>query len=143
LVDALRSDVAKAMVKMMRGVVTGGTASSIRSFFSYDAAGKTGTTNDYADAWFVGLTPQLAAGVWVGFDDRRIKFTGWYGQGGKAAAPIWGRMMQKVYSKPGMQYRLKSFGFTPADSSEISDSKELIEENTIPKKMQDKIQEFE
>jgi len=143
LVDALRPDIAKAMVKMMRGVVTGGTASSIRSFFSYDAAGKTGTTNDYADAWFVGLTPQLAAGVWVGFDDRRIKFTGWYGQGGKAAAPIWGRMMQKVYSKPGMQYRLKSFGFTPADSSEMSDSKELIEENIVPKKMQDKIQEFE
>ena len=145
LVDALRPDIAKAMVKMMRGVVTGGTASSIRSFFSYDAAGKTGTTNDYADAWFVGLTPQLAAGVWVGFDDRRIKFTGWYGQGGKAAAPIWGRMMQKVYSKPGMQYRLKSFGFIPADSSEISDSKELIEENIVPKKMQEqeKIQEFE
>jgi membrane carboxypeptidase/penicillin-binding protein len=87
----------------------------------------------------------LAAGVWVGFDDRRIKFTGWYGQGGKAAAPIWGRMMQKVYSKPGMQYRLKSFGFIPADSSEISDSKELIEENIVPKKMQEqeKIQEFE
>ena len=143
LVDALRPDIAKAMVKMMRGVVTGGTASSIRSFFSYDAAGKTGTTNDYADAWFVGLTAQLAAGVWVGFDDRRIKFTGWYGQGGKAAAPIWGRMMQKVYSKPGMQYRLKRFGFTPADSSEMSDSKELIEENTIPKKLQDKNQEFE
>jgi hypothetical protein len=54
-------------------------------------------------------------------------------------------MMQKVYSKPGMQYRLKSFGFTPADSSEISDSKELIEENIVPKKMQEqeKIQEFE
>jgi hypothetical protein len=52
-------------------------------------------------------------------------------------------MMQKVYSKPGMQYRLKSFGFTPADSSEMSDSKELIEENTIPKKLQDKNQEFE
>ncbi len=143
LVDALRPDIAKAMVKMMRGVVTGGTASSIRSFFPYDAAGKTGTTNDYADAWFVGLTPQLAAGVWVGFDDRRIKFTGWYGQGGKAAAPIWGRMMKKIYSQPGMPYRLKSFGFTPADSSEIIDSKEMIEENTIPKKKIDKPSEFQ
>jgi penicillin-binding protein 1A len=143
LVDALRPEIAKAMVKMMRGVVTGGTASSIRSFFSYDAAGKTGTTNDYADAWFVGLTPQLAAGVWVGFDDRRIKFTGWYGQGGKAAAPIWGRMMQKVYSRPGIPYRLKSFGFTPADSSEISDSKEVIEENTIPKKQEPTNKEFQ
>lgn len=73
----------------------------------------------------------------------RIKFTGWYGQGGKAAAPIWGRMMQKVYSTPGIQYRLKSFGFTPADSSEISDSKELIEENAIPKNKQQQNQEFQ
>ena len=143
LVDALRPDIAKEMVKMMRGVVTGGTASSIRSFFPYDAAGKTGTTNDYADAWFVGLTPQLAAGVWVGFDDRRIKFTGWYGQGGKAAAPIWGRMMKKIYSQPGIPYRLKSFGFTPADSSEIIDSKELIEENTVPIKKIEKRLEFQ
>ena len=142
LVDALRPDIAKDMVKMMRGVVTGGTASSIRSFFPYDAAGKTGTTNDYADAWFVGLTPQLAAGVWVGFDDRRIKFTGWYGQGGKAAAPIWGRMMKKIYSQPGIQYRLKSFGFTPADSTEIIDAKEMIEENTIPIKKEKKPLEF-
>ena len=128
---------------MMRGVVTGGTASSIRSFFPYDAAGKTGTTNDYADAWFVGLTPQLSAGVWVGFDDRRIKFTGWYGQGGKAAAPIWGRMMKKIYTQPGIQYRLKSFGFTPADSSEIIDSKELIQENAIPKSVKEQPSEFQ
>ncbi|MFN4817791.1 MAG: penicillin-binding protein 1A [Ignavibacteria bacterium] len=130
LVDALNPKIAINMIKMMRGVVTGGTATSIKSYFSYDAAGKTGTTNDYADAWFVGLTPQLTAGVWVGFDDRRIKFTGWYGQGGKAAAPIWGRMMQKVYSTPGISYRKKSFGLTPVDSSEISDGD--FQENKVP-----------
>lgn len=133
LVDALNPSIAKNMVKMMRGVVTGGTATSIKSYFAYEAAGKTGTTNDYADAWFVGMTPQLVAGVWVGFDDRRIKFTGWYGQGGKAAAPIWGRMMQKVYSTPGISYRLKSFGLTPVDSSEISDGS--FEENKVPQQV--------
>jgi len=133
LVDALNPTIAKNMVKMMRGVVTGGTATSIKSYFAYEAAGKTGTTNDYADAWFVGMTPQLVAGVWVGFDDRRIKFTGWYGQGGKAAAPIWGRMMQKVYSTDGISYRLKSFGLTPVDSSEISDGS--FEENKVPQQV--------
>lgn len=110
IVDALSPKVCKQMVSMMRGVVDGGTASSIRKFYKHDAAGKTGTTNDYADAWFVGYTPQLVAGVWVGFDDHRIKFTGAYGQGGKAAAPIWGRLMGKVYNDNTLGYYQKMFG---------------------------------
>lgn len=106
------------MIAMMRGVVDGGTASSIRRFFKHDAAGKTGTTNDFADAWFVGITPQLACGVWVGFDDMRIRFTGDYGQGGRAAAPIWGRLMQKVYADPTTRWRKKSFDVV-RDSTDI------------------------
>lgn len=102
--DAISPRVAKQMVSMMRGVVDGGTASRIRRWYKYAAAGKTGTTNDFADAWFVGYTPQLAAGTWVGFDDMRIKFTGWYGQGGAAAAPIWGRFMAKVYANKRLRY---------------------------------------
>jgi penicillin-binding protein 1A len=96
--DALDPKVANDMTNMMRNVVNSGTATKIRQFYRYEAAGKTGTTNDYADAWFVGFTPQLSCGVWVGFDDMRVKFTGWYGQGGAAAAPIWGRFMGKVYA---------------------------------------------
>ncbi len=96
--DALDPKVANEMTSMMRNVVNSGTATKIRQFYRYEAAGKTGTTNDYADAWFVGFTPQLSCGVWVGFDDMRVKFTGWYGQGGAAAAPIWGRFMGKVYA---------------------------------------------
>ncbi|TAE27503.1 MAG: PBP1A family penicillin-binding protein [Candidatus Kapaibacterium sp.] len=102
--DAMNPRVAKTMTGMMRNVVNSGTASRVRAWFPYEAAGKTGTTNDFADAWFVGFTPQLVAGVWTGFDDQRIKFTGWYGQGGSAAAPIWARFMQKVYKDPILQY---------------------------------------
>ncbi|MFM7339304.1 MAG: penicillin-binding protein 1A [Bacteroidota bacterium] len=135
LVDALNPGIAKSMIKMMRGVVTGGTANSIKNYYSYDAAGKTGTTNNYADAWFVGFTPQLTAGVWVGFDDQRIKFTGWYGQGGKAAAPIWGRMMQKVYNTPGIRYRERRFsGIASPDSTELPSDGESTIENRIPTK---------
>ena len=134
LTDALQPSIAKAMVKMMRGVVQGGTAASVKEFYPFEAAGKTGTTNDYADAWFIGLTPQLAAGVWVGFDDRRIKFTGWYAQGGKAAAPIWGRMMGKIYRDPSIGYRQTSFGFEPSeqDSLDVLAPGQLPIENRIP-----------
>ncbi len=107
--DALQPRVCKQMVTMMRGVVDGGTASTIRKFFRYDAAGKTGTTNSFADAWFVGYTPQLVAGVWLGFDDHRVKFTGNYGMGGKAAAPLWGRMMGKIYDDPYGKFKQRSF----------------------------------
>lgn len=107
--DALDPKIAGWMVSMMRGVVDGGTATSIRQWYSFPAGGKTGTTQDFADAWFVGYTPELTAGTWIGFDDHRIKFTGWYGQGGKAAAPVWGRFMGKVYRDDGLGYEKRKF----------------------------------
>ncbi len=109
VVDAISPTVAANMISLMRGVVDGGTASGIRKYYRGDAAGKTGTTNDFADAWFVGFTPQLACGVWVGFDDRRVQFTGDYGQGGRAAAPAWARLMQKVYNDPSVPWRSTTF----------------------------------
>ncbi|MCX6141224.1 MAG: PBP1A family penicillin-binding protein [Candidatus Kapabacteria bacterium] len=115
--DAISPAVASNMISIMRGVVDGGTASSIRRFYRQDAAGKTGTTNDFADAWFVGVTPQLSCGVWVGFDDRRVQFTGDYGQGGRAAAPAWGRLMQKVYNDPTIPWRRSTFA-VPRDSTD-------------------------
>jgi penicillin-binding protein 1A len=107
--DALSPHVCNTMIRLLQGVVDGGTGSTVRQFYRYDAAGKTGTTNDFADAWFVGMTPELVAGVWLGFDDHRIKFTGSYGMGGKAAAPIWGRLMAKVYADRTLGYRKTSF----------------------------------
>lgn len=119
--EACSPEVAGAMISMMRGVVDGGTASSIRRFFAGEAAGKTGTTNDFADAWFVGMTPELVCGVWVGFDDQRVRFTGDYGQGGRAAAPAWGRLMQKVYANPSIPWRQRSFAMTMDSTDQVTD----------------------
>lgn len=116
--DAISPRIAKIMVKMMTGVVNFGTGYEIRRYLTNcEAAGKTGTTNNFADAWFVGFTPQLCAGVWVGFDDQRITFTGGYGYAAKAAAPIWGRLMAKIYNDPTLPYKQRKFGFV--DSLEI------------------------
>jgi penicillin-binding protein 1A len=117
--DAIKPETAHSMISIMRGVVDGGTASSIRKFYTHAAAGKTGTTNDFADAWFVGCTPQLACGVWVGFNDRRIRFTGDYAQGGRAAAPIWGRLMGKVYQAPSLGFTQRQFVFDAAEADSV------------------------
>jgi penicillin-binding protein 1A len=107
------------MTNMMEEVVNRGTATrGVREFYSYPAAGKTGTTQQMADAWFVGFTKQLVAGVWVGFDDRRIHFTSMtYGQGGRAAAPIWGRFMKYIYSDPRIR-ELYPYPFTMPEGVE-------------------------
>jgi len=117
--EVLSKESAYIITSMLEDVVNGGTATSgIRSFFSYPAAGKTGTTQLMADAWFIGFTKQLAAGVWVGFDDNRIHFTSMaYGQGGRAAAPIWGRFMKYIYSDPTIKY-LSPIPFTPPEGVE-------------------------
>ena len=98
-VQAISPQTASIMVNMMEEVISSGTGIGVRNYFQYPAAGKTGTTQDYSDAWFVGYTPDLVAGVWVGFDDHRVKFTDWYGQGAKAALPIWAMFMEAAYKE--------------------------------------------
>ncbi|MDD5362791.1 MAG: PBP1A family penicillin-binding protein [Ignavibacteria bacterium] len=107
--EVLSEETAFIMTDMMEGVVNEGTASSIRQFFHRPAAGKTGTSQNYTDAWFVGYTPQFVAGCWLGFDDARVKFGGAYGQGGKAAAPIWGRFMKLLYSDENFDFPIEYF----------------------------------
>lgn len=102
ITEAMSPQTASILTSMMQSVVDYGTGAGVRRYFHRPAAGKTGTTQDFGDAWFVGFTPQLVAGVWVGFDDRRVSFTGWYGQGAKAAAPIWGRFMEAAYKSVDM-----------------------------------------
>ena len=96
---ALDATVAFQVVDMMRGVIDDGTGSVVRRLgFSLPAAGKTGTTDDYRDAWFTGFTPNLSAAVWVGFD-RGIGMRDKQGRGitgGRAAAPIWTDFMIKA-----------------------------------------------
>jgi penicillin-binding protein 1A len=85
--DAIRADTAYIMTSLLRGVVQRGTAARAASL-KRPIAGKTGTTNDFTDAWFIGYEPSLAAGVWVGYDDKR-KSLGKHEEGARAALPIW------------------------------------------------------
>jgi len=97
------------MVRMMQGVADFGTAKRLRYRYNLqgEIAGKTGTTNNQADAWFIGYTPQIMAGSWVGCDDRYLRFgSERLGQGAAAALPIWAYFMQRVYAD-------KSLGISP------------------------------
>ncbi len=94
---------AYSVVSMMQGVISKGTGRSMYSFGinAQSIAGKTGTTNDNSDLWFMGYTPQLLAGAWVGADDRYIRFTdNYFGQGAHGALPIWAYFMAKVANDP-------------------------------------------
>jgi len=102
-VQSISPESATLLVSMMQDVVNFGTGAGVRRYFKYPAAGKTGTTQDFSDAWFIGFTPTLTAGCWVGFDDHRIKFTGWYGQGAKAALPIWAMFMEAAYKNLNLE----------------------------------------
>lgn len=103
VVKVLNSESAYIMVDMLKAVVDGGTAGRLRWRYglTQPMGGKTGTTNDNADAWFLGITPKLVSAVWTGAEDRGISFESMAeGQGAQAALPIYGIFMQKVYKDP-------------------------------------------
>ena len=90
------------MCNMLQASTTepGGTSTILHTGFKfpYEIGAKTGTTSNYSDAWFMGITPDLVCGMWVGGEDRSIHFrTGTYGQGAREALPLYGLFMQKVY----------------------------------------------
>ena len=97
--EAISESTAFLMVNLMQGVVNEGTAARLRYKYvpTGPIAGKTGTTNDQSDGWFIGYVPKLTAGVWVGAEDRQVHFEGLaLGGGSNMALPIWGLFMQKV-----------------------------------------------
>lgn len=99
-VEAMNEQTAYVMIKMMEKVVNNGTAYRIRGKYGipYPAAGKTGTTQNNSDGWFIGITPELVSGLWVGNEDRAIHFrTLDLGSGSNMALPVWALFMQKVY----------------------------------------------
>lgn len=88
------------MIEMLKGVVDDGTAAALRMKYriSADIAGKTGTTQHYTDGWFIGFTPGLLAGVWVGGDLQNVRFKNMaYGQGAASAMPIWAGFMKSTF----------------------------------------------
>ena len=105
--EVFSEEKAYTMIQLMRGVVQEGTGSRLRGDkykLNNQIAGKTGTTQHNADGWFIGLTPELAAGCWVGGEDRSIHFNSILeGQGASMALPIWGKFFVKVYADPKLK----------------------------------------
>lgn len=119
--EVFSEEKAFAMIQLMRGVVDRGTGSRLRSRFNLrnEIAGKTGTTQNNADGWFMGLTPELVAGCWVGGEERSVHFNSTNeGQGASMALPIWGKFFQKVYADPSLKISKNGF-VKPANMGDI------------------------
>jgi penicillin-binding protein 1A len=99
--DVVGSRTARTMVSLLEGVVQHGTGAAARKL-NHPLAGKTGTTNDYTDAWFIGFSPSITCGVWVGFDEK--KPLGKNETGGQAALPIWMDFMRAAIADPTRRY---------------------------------------
>lgn len=118
--EVVSEETSYKMIDMMRAVINEGTGTRLRSsrlfptFYKIDCGGKTGTTDNHSDAWFMGYTPDLVAGCWVGGEDRDIHFDDMdHGQGAHAALPIWGMFMDKVYADS------LTFGYLPSKRFDI------------------------
>ncbi len=123
--DVLNKDIAFAVIKLLEGVTEGGSGSRLRTqyggsgdkrwtgypyMFTNPIAGKTGTTQNQSDGWFMGMVPNLVTGVWVGCEDRSARFkTITYGQGATAALPVWGYFMKLCYEDPELKVSKSDF----------------------------------
>lgn len=124
--EVISAEAADKMIVLLRGVIDGGTGGRLRYRYGFtgEIAGKTGTTNANSDGWFMGCTPELITGCWVGGEDRDIHFASMsYGQGASAALPIWALYMQKVYANKMLGYSQETkfdlpAGFNPCSGSE-------------------------
>ncbi|MBQ7684071.1 MAG: transglycosylase domain-containing protein [Bacteroidaceae bacterium] len=126
--DTISEEAAYKMVSMMRGVVDGGTGSRMRFRYGIKAqmAGKTGTTNDNSDGWFIGYTPSLSFGAWVGGDERDIHFNSMaLGQGANASLPIAALFLQKVYADPQLGYSPDETFDMPAGFNPCNDTYDM------------------
>lgn len=110
--EAMDEVSAYLMVELMKGVVLEGTAGRLRRTykFSKPVGGKTGTTQNNSDGWFIGFTSDLTTGVWAGGEDRQVRFRSTaQGQGANMALPTWAIYMNKVYADPELQYQGAEF----------------------------------
>jgi penicillin-binding protein 1A len=119
--EVFSEEKAYVMTQLMQGVVQIGTGSRLRGRYKLTnpIAGKTGTTQNNADGWFMGLTPDLVAGCWVGGEDRSVHFNSTAeGQGASMALPIWGKFFQKVYADKSIKISKGDF-YRPPIMNEV------------------------
>ncbi len=120
-VDALSEQTAYLMLYMMKGVIDKGTGLRLRGpryRFTNPIAGKTGTTQENSDGWFIGITPDLVSGVWTGAEDRSVHFRSTnLGEGANTALPIWALYMKKIYANPSLNISMGDFEAPPGGLS--------------------------
>ena len=136
--QALSSTVAYEILSMMKLVISQGTGSSLRSGKYGNipvTAGKTGTTQNNSDGWFIGMSPELVTGVWVGAEDRSVRFKSMnWGQGARMALPIYGYYMQKAYADPVLAISREDFPEPPDYDRKTFDCAEKVnpEDEEVP-----------
>ena len=120
--EAISEETAYLMIQLMKGVVESGTGIRLRYKYGLmnPIAGKTGTTQNQSDGWFMGITPDLVTGVWVGCEDRAAHFRSIdLGQGANTALPVWAHYMKKVYADPTLRYHTGGFLHPPAKGFDV------------------------
>ena len=129
--EVINAESANKMLVLLQTVVNEGTAGRLRYKFGLknEIGGKTGTTNRNSDAWFIGFTPQLVSGCWVGGDDRDIHFDSTsMGQGATMALPIWAYFMKKVYADKALGYDINATFDLPANFDPCYNSEQGYDE---------------
>ena len=142
--EVITENTAYLMCNLLEGVVTGGTGVRLRYKYKLmnPMGGKTGTTQKHADGWFMGVTPDLVGGVWVGAEDRSIHFQNLAnGQGASMALPIWAKFLLKSYADPRLKMSDRPFD-RPAGINKRLDCDETISEAEV-KEMNNGIREDE
>ena len=132
--EVISAESANKMLILLQAVINEGTGSRLRRQHNIpgDVAGKTGTTNNHSDAWFMGFTPQLVNGCWVGGEDRDIHFDSMtYGQGAAMALPIWAYYMKKVYADRSLPYSPNAKFDVPVDFNPCYSDEDNIDEFEI------------
>jgi penicillin-binding protein 1A len=132
--EVISEESANKMLYMLKAVVDGGTAGRLRHKYNMkgDLAGKTGTTNNNSDAWFMGITPTLINACWVGGDDRDIHFDSMsMGQGATMALPIFALYMQNVYKDAQLGYNENAIFDLPSGYDPCSFVEDALEANDI------------
>lgn len=110
--EAMSEETAYLMIELMKGVVQTGTGIRLRYRYGFTnpIAGKTGTTQNQSDGWFIGMTPELVTGIWAGCEDRAAHFRSLtLGQGANTALPIWAIYMKKIYGDPNLHVSTGDF----------------------------------
>jgi penicillin-binding protein 1A len=127
----MNEEVAYVMTRMLKGVITGGTGSRLSYKYGVNAptGGKTGTTQNNSDGWFMAITPDLVAGVWTGCEDRAFHFTSTRdGEGANSALPIYAGFMKRVYANPSLKISKADFEPPKSGVSIVYDCNQYLQQ---------------